>query len=379
MALHEALLHRIELAVDLEALDGADLVAARPSRRAPCNVLTGSSSTHTTQVPQLLVSQPQCVPVRPQVVAQEVDEQRCAARSRAVTSSPLMVIVTPWMLTFPSCSVLAGRPGDGLAQRADGELLREVRLVVDRAALSVDGVAVVGGDLADLRVQLLRGRLPAQRLGDRFDVGEVRTDRTQTRPARRRSPSTVRTRHRHRRPGRRDGPVARPPLHLVVGARRVRPDRDAHLGEHLAVPDRRLVRPVVEVVPSPRPVHPNARGSRNSHPAHRTPPRDPPTGRPGTAIRRASPGCARPGRRSPARRRGRSEGRRRDRRSRAAARCRVSAPMRTSSSSIRMYSSSLLRSLMSIRYSGVASRSFIIGRRLCPPGDDAGPRSPVAP
>ena len=36
---------------------------------------TGSPSSSTTQVPQLLVSQPQWVPVSPSVVAQEVHEQ----------------------------------------------------------------------------------------------------------------------------------------------------------------------------------------------------------------------------------------------------------------------------------------------------------------
>ena len=46
--------------------------------------------------------------------------------------------------------------------------------------------------------------------------------------------------------------------------------------------------------------------------------------------------------------------------------CRVSAPIRSVSPSCRRYDSSV-RSLMSIRQSGRASRSFIIGSRLCPP------------
>ena len=62
MALHEPFLHRVELAVDLEALDRAD---AGPLAIAASIVqdFTGSPSTSTTQVPQLLVSQPQWVPV----------------------------------------------------------------------------------------------------------------------------------------------------------------------------------------------------------------------------------------------------------------------------------------------------------------------------
>ena len=41
-------------------------------------VFTGSPSIQATQVPQLLVSHPQWVPVSPELVAQEVDEQHPA-------------------------------------------------------------------------------------------------------------------------------------------------------------------------------------------------------------------------------------------------------------------------------------------------------------
>ena len=63
----EALLDRIELAVDLERLDRADLVALGTSRRAIVQDLTGWPSICTTQAPQFEVSQPQWVPVRPGV------------------------------------------------------------------------------------------------------------------------------------------------------------------------------------------------------------------------------------------------------------------------------------------------------------------------
>ena len=55
--------------------------------------LTGSLSTQTTQVPQLLVSQPQWVPVRPRW-----SRRKCTSSSRPsisrVTLSPLTDIVT---------------------------------------------------------------------------------------------------------------------------------------------------------------------------------------------------------------------------------------------------------------------------------------------
>ena len=51
----------------------------------------------------------------------------------------------------------------------------------------------------------------------------------------------------------------------------------------------------------------------------------------------------------------------------SSSRCRVIAPIRTSRSPISTYASSSCRSLMSTRYSGLASRSFIMGSRLWPP------------
>ena len=76
MLLVEALLDRVEHAVDLERLDGADLVALGTSPRATVHDFTGLPSISTTQAPQLEVSQPQWVPVRPERVADEVHEQR---------------------------------------------------------------------------------------------------------------------------------------------------------------------------------------------------------------------------------------------------------------------------------------------------------------
>src|SRR5699024_4960646 len=96
---------------------------------------------------------------------------------------------------------------------------------------------------ADARVELLAGRLTLHRLAHLVDVDRVRTDRGET-------DATIldhAVADGHGRTGRHDRPVARSALDLVVGAAAVGLDGDAHLGEHLAVTHRRLVRPAVEV------------------------------------------------------------------------------------------------------------------------------------
>ena len=55
--------------------------------------LTGSPSISTTQTPQLLVSQPQWVPVRPSVSRRKCTRSSLGSTSR-VTSVPLTVMVT---------------------------------------------------------------------------------------------------------------------------------------------------------------------------------------------------------------------------------------------------------------------------------------------
>jgi hypothetical protein len=83
----EALLDRVELAVALERLDGADLVALA-HRREHVHDFTGSPSISTTQAPQLEVSQPQCVPVSPSVSRRKCTSSVRGSTSR-VTCSPL--------------------------------------------------------------------------------------------------------------------------------------------------------------------------------------------------------------------------------------------------------------------------------------------------
>src|SRR5690242_2797243 len=135
--------------------------------------LTGSPSSQTTHVPQLLVSQPQWVPVRPRV-----SRRKCTSSSRPsisrVTSTSLTVIVT--------CMGSAPRPLDGLAQGPLGQLVREVALVLLAASLIGDRVAAAGGDLAGPPEQRLVRRLPAQSVGDLGDPRGIRSHRGEAHP-----------------------------------------------------------------------------------------------------------------------------------------------------------------------------------------------------
>src|SRR5689334_3318157 len=133
--------------------------------------LTGSPSSQTTQVPQLLVSQPQWVPVRP-----STSRRKCTSSSRPsisrVTSTSLTVIVT--------CIGSAPRPLDGLAQGPSGQLVREVALVVLAAALVGDRVAAARGDRAGPLVRALVRHLPAERVRDLANTGGVGADGRET-------------------------------------------------------------------------------------------------------------------------------------------------------------------------------------------------------
>src|SRR3954451_19381208 len=118
---------------------------------------TGLPSICTTQAPQLEVSQPQCVPVRP-----GVSRMKCTSSVRGSTSR---VTVSPLMLIETSMSdLLLERAGGRAPQRAPSQHPGEVALVVDGTALVGDGVAVLARDRAGLLEQLLRRRLAAQEL-----------------------------------------------------------------------------------------------------------------------------------------------------------------------------------------------------------------------
>src|SRR5579859_6752192 len=115
--------------------------------------LTGLPSISTTHAPQLEVSQPQCVPVRPAVSRMKCTSSRRGSTS-AETSWPLIVSVTSMSVDL----LLQGSRG-GAAERSGRQHARQVALVVDRSASVRNRRAVLGGDLARLREQLLGGCL----------------------------------------------------------------------------------------------------------------------------------------------------------------------------------------------------------------------------
>src|SRR4051794_1822234 len=115
---------------------------SRPAAMAASTVhdFTGSPSICTTQVPQLLVSQPQCVPVR-----SSSSRRKCTRSIRGSTSAAAS---SPFTVIFTSTFVLplaGGRHAlDGAPQRSLGQLVRQVALVLGRAALVARGLALLG-------------------------------------------------------------------------------------------------------------------------------------------------------------------------------------------------------------------------------------------
>src|SRR3954469_99159 len=157
------------------------------------------------QAPQLEVSQPQWVPVRPGVSRMKWTSSVRGSTSR-VSASPLIVTV-PY--------ICPGRRMEwasrGAAQGAFGEHAREVALVVGRAATVGHRHAVLGGDLAGLDEQLLGRDLAAQQLLGAGHVDRRRADRAER-------DADVRDRvavEPDARRGGRDGEVPRAPLDLL--------------------------------------------------------------------------------------------------------------------------------------------------------------------
>src|SRR3954452_4297964 len=99
--------------------------------------LTGSPLTSTVHTPQLDVSQPQCVPVRP-----SVSRRRWTSSRRGSTSA---VTGSPWTVRemYSGSDLLGQGTLGGAAQGAVGELAGQVALVVGAAALVGRGVAVL--------------------------------------------------------------------------------------------------------------------------------------------------------------------------------------------------------------------------------------------
>src|SRR4051812_41197439 len=121
--------------------------------------LTGSPSTRTTHAPQFDVSQPQWVPVM-----SRWSRRRWTSRVRgsasAVRCSPLtLMVICISLLRSGRQRALGGAP-----QGSQGQLVREVALVLGRAAQVADRVAVLGREGGGGRERLLRRRPPGQGL-----------------------------------------------------------------------------------------------------------------------------------------------------------------------------------------------------------------------
>src|SRR5262245_36389220 len=116
----------------------------RPSAITPRTVqlFTGVPSSRTTHAPQLEVSQPQWVPVRP--------NWSRSRWTRSTLGSTSAVRVSPFTVTetFVISGLLSTCPGHRTSQGPFGELAGEVTLVVGRAALVGGGAAVRRGEVA---------------------------------------------------------------------------------------------------------------------------------------------------------------------------------------------------------------------------------------
>ena len=155
MALHEPLLHGIEPVGPGHALDGVD---RWPSAITPSTVqlFTGTPSSRTTQAPQFDVSHPQCVPVRPKLVTQQVDEQD----ARLDVGRACLAIdgdSDVHQVSSPRARATGGM------ECPLGQLAGEVALVLRRAALIGARVAMLGGERRGRGDRLVGGGLAAQR------------------------------------------------------------------------------------------------------------------------------------------------------------------------------------------------------------------------
>src|SRR4051812_43034357 len=115
---------------------------------------TGTPSRRTTQAPQFVVSQPQCVPVRP-----SSSRRRWVSSSRGSMSR---VYCPPLTRTVISMSGLPSGACRGTLQRPGHELGDQRPLVVDGAALVGGRRAVLGGNASRLGEGLVGGRPAAE-------------------------------------------------------------------------------------------------------------------------------------------------------------------------------------------------------------------------
>src|SRR3954471_8144949 len=202
---------------------------------------TGSPSTSTTQVPQLLVSHPQWVPVRPSVSRRKCTSSSRGSTSRA-TSVPLTVIVTCMSASLSGGGGVGGAV-EGPREGAPGELLGQVALVVHGAALVLDRCAGRARQVRGLREEVLAGPLPDE---DGGRVGRQPLEPEGRQPDRGVGDGAV-LGHPERGARGADRPVPDPPLDLLVGVAAAGPDRKPDLGEQFVLLAGGLVGAAVEL------------------------------------------------------------------------------------------------------------------------------------
>ena len=182
----------------------------RTSPRAPCTTSRGLPSISTTQAPQLDVSQPQCVPVRP-----GVSRMKWTSSVRGSTSR-VTVLAVDGDRHLHRSGLLVQRAGRRAAQGAFGEHAREVALVVDGAAAVGDRRCSPRTAIAPACVEQLVGRAPGRAAAPRRGSTSIVVGPTALSAMPASAIVSPSSQTRRRRGG--DRPVARAPLDLLVRA-----------------------------------------------------------------------------------------------------------------------------------------------------------------
>ena len=119
-----------------------------------------SPSTWTVQAPQLLVSQPTWVPVRPRSSRRKWTRRRRGSTS-ASWASPLTVTEMCWVVIVVLASYAYARARSTAVRRArSGQLGDHRPLVFDRTADVAAGPALRAGGRAGLAEEVVAGALP---------------------------------------------------------------------------------------------------------------------------------------------------------------------------------------------------------------------------
>ena len=180
VALHEALLHRVEFGALLEAFHGAHVAPTRHRGEHGAGLHRLLIHPHDAGSAVARIA----APVRPgeaELIAQEMHQQQATLDF----AGDRFAVDRHGNLHGQRPSGGAGAGADAIdrpAQRAPGQLVGQVTLVLGAAAHVRGRGAVLGGKPARLLEQFVRGHLPAKQLGNRRDTGGVRTDGRESDP-----------------------------------------------------------------------------------------------------------------------------------------------------------------------------------------------------